>query len=200
MTADNIEMHYPDYYQHPEYYTNYGPKVQSETHAALMKMHNNPNAEVTVYRAAPPEAGNKINPGDWVTTSKAYAEQHAAQDDDPKNDWPITSTKAKASDLFSEGNEVNEWGYDPKPASASVAARKRNPNQTSMPITSPKPAQTKVDLARMALEREQAKLTKAQAGTDSHAISVAMVRTEAAQKLHERRVAEYRSKFGQEPK
>lgn len=114
VTADHLEDHYPDYYEHPEYYEHdYGPGANLETRQQLRKVKGNPDAELTVYRAAP--AGHGINKGDWVTTSRKYAQRHEqSQNPDLSKPWTIYSRKAKANELYSEGNEINEWGYSPK--------------------------------------------------------------------------------------
>lgn len=54
----------------------------------------------------------KINKGDWVTISKGYAKQHGR--DNLKNKYKIISKTVRAKDLFTDGNDINEWGYDPQ--------------------------------------------------------------------------------------
>ena len=71
--ASNFEENMPDVFEHPEWYLNLDEKYNRESLNALKKVRNNPDAELTIYRAT---IGNKINPGDWVTPSKAYAEYH----------------------------------------------------------------------------------------------------------------------------
>lgn len=108
MTASGI---FPeDFYDHPEYYATGFNEADKETFTALGKVRGNPDALVTVYRAAPP--GSPINPGDWVTLSKSYARQHAMLDDNPERDMPVHAIQVRAADLFSAG-DINEFGWDP---------------------------------------------------------------------------------------
>lgn len=50
----------------------------------------------------------KINSGDWVTTSLAYAKEHGVSN--LKNSYKILSKTVKASQLFCEG-DIFEYGY-----------------------------------------------------------------------------------------
>ena len=74
----------------------------------IQKMAGNPDAEITIYRALP-KGKNEINPRDWVTTTKEYALEHIGDDEG----YHIVSKKVKASDVFTEGNSIHEFGYDP---------------------------------------------------------------------------------------
>ena len=58
-----------DIYEHPENYSSNNKEWLQETTEQLNRAKNNPDAEVTIYRATP---GDKINEGDWVTLSKKY--------------------------------------------------------------------------------------------------------------------------------
>lgn len=53
----------------------------------------------------------KINAGDWVTISKRYAIQHGR--DNLRNSYKIISKTVPAKTLYTDGNDVNEWGYSP---------------------------------------------------------------------------------------
>lgn len=94
---------------HPEYYGS--GKIDDETLAQLKRVAADPDATVRIYRAAPPGVG-EINRGDWVTLSEAYARQHAIQDDDEANDWPIIHAEVPATLVFTDGNDLAEYGYD----------------------------------------------------------------------------------------
>lgn len=52
----------------------------------------------------------KINNGDWVTISRKYAKIHG--EDNLKNDYYIISKTVKASQLYTDGNSIYEWGYN----------------------------------------------------------------------------------------
>ena len=50
---------------------------RAESYEIIQKVRGNPEAEVTIYRAVPNEESiSTINPGDFVTISKKYAELH----------------------------------------------------------------------------------------------------------------------------
>lgn len=106
------EVAYPDIHQHPEYY-HHGGQAYDESMAAIRAARGKPDRPVTVYRAVP-HGVKDINPGDWVSTSKAYATQHGMHAHDPKQDLPVISRKVPAKHLHTDGgNDVNEWGYFP---------------------------------------------------------------------------------------
>lgn len=106
----NVDDMFPDYHQMPHVYRTYGDKrVDQESHRAMTTANGRPDADIPVYRAMPNVGG--INPGDWVTPSKAYAEQH--KESNGKPDWIVAEKTVKARHLFSEGNSIAEWGYHP---------------------------------------------------------------------------------------
>lgn len=81
------------------------------TMTQLLKARGNPDAIVRIYRALPPGL-REINNADWVTLSAAYASQHAIQDNDEANDWPIIHADVRVRTVFSDGNDLAEYGYD----------------------------------------------------------------------------------------
>ena len=99
----------PDVYEHPEWYDT---EAEPATVELVRSMRGNPDLPVMVYRAAPATVV-AINPGDWVTLEEGYARAHAVQDDDAARDWPVLSMTVRAGDLWSEGGELREFGYDP---------------------------------------------------------------------------------------
>lgn len=56
------------------------------------------------------EKSIKINNGDWVTTSKLYAKQHG--ESNLNNNYKIVTKTVKASQLYTDGNSIFEWGYN----------------------------------------------------------------------------------------
>lgn len=74
-----------------------------------------PDALISVYRAVPKESSDsvemKIHPGDWVTTTREYAVRHGQSVLNGK--YRILTKLVKASQLYSDGNSIHEWGYDP---------------------------------------------------------------------------------------
>lgn len=97
-----------DVYEHPEWYFQMNEKHSQESMKVLNKIRNNPNAEVTIYRAT---TGDKINKGDWVTLSKEYAKYHNESQFNGKGN--IVEKKVKATDIQYAGDDINEWGYFP---------------------------------------------------------------------------------------
>ena len=84
------------------------PNVDAEWFAAAFKAKGKPDAEVTVYRAVP-KGVKEINSGDWVTTSKTYADMHG--ENTVGDEYEILSKKVKAKTLSSEGYPY-EFGYN----------------------------------------------------------------------------------------
>jgi hypothetical protein len=52
-----------------------------------------------------------INPGDWVSINRQYAVDHGQAHVD---NYKILSKTVKAKELFTDGNSIHEWGYDPR--------------------------------------------------------------------------------------
>lgn len=107
----DVEKIMPDFYTHPHYY-DHGQDHLHESTSVIHKARGNPEKKVRIYRALPAEhAGKGFNPGDWVSTSKSYARDHARVNSDPKHDWPVISTTVPAKHLHTEG-DVHEWAYN----------------------------------------------------------------------------------------
>lgn len=85
----------------------YDPQVDNEWFTAVIKAKGNPEAKIDVYRAVPKGVKN-INDGDWVTTSKRYAEMHGENTLD--GDYEIIKQTVPAKTLHSEGAPY-EFGY-----------------------------------------------------------------------------------------
>lgn len=76
-------------------------------------LYNKPNNNVRVYRAVPSDlAGVGINPGDWVAITRSYAKDHGEGRFD--GDYRIISKQVQARDIFTNGDSIEEWGYDPQ--------------------------------------------------------------------------------------
>lgn len=52
-----------------------------------------------------------INPGDWVTTVKSYAKDHG--ESALRGNYNIISKNVRAKDIYTNGDSIFEWGYDP---------------------------------------------------------------------------------------
>ena len=92
------------------YYGTGNNKMDREVLATLREARGNPDHPITVYRAVPSEFKDQdINPGDWVTPSMDYAHQHGLGWDSHH----IIEKTVPAKHLWSEGNSLHEFGYDP---------------------------------------------------------------------------------------
>ena len=76
----------------------------------IQSFRNSPEKQVTIFRAAPKDAGNSLNHGDWVTLDKQYAIDHGERTLD--GNYKIISDKVPAKTLFNEGNSLYEFGLD----------------------------------------------------------------------------------------
>jgi len=54
----------------------------------------------------------QINTGDWVTISRGYAKEHGQSN--IFGPYKILQKTVKAKDLFTDGDSIHEWGYDPQ--------------------------------------------------------------------------------------
>ena len=80
---------------------------------AIQEIEQGKNPTVTIYRAVPKslKEGSERN-GDWVTLSVAYAKQHGRHA--LNCDYRIMKENVPAANLYWDGNDINEWGYDDK--------------------------------------------------------------------------------------
>lgn len=109
-----------DIYTRPEHYTGFR-QMLPETMATLRAARGNPNAMVTIYRAQ--RTGTGLNTGDWVTLSKAYAEQDLASD--PETDRggrQVNTYRVPAHTVRYAGDDLMEWGYFGSPIRSTTAA------------------------------------------------------------------------------
>ena len=97
------------------FYGNPRNSFDRQSHAAILAARGNPENEITIYRGVPKDV-DQINAGDWVTLSPDYAAMHAADGYGPNGDeaGKVISMKVKVKDVFSDGNDLNEFGYFPE--------------------------------------------------------------------------------------
>jgi len=94
-----------------QYYGTGDAKLDRETFRLLQSYRNEPDAPVTIYRAVPANVdATDINAGDWVTVNKAYADMHGQGFD---GGYKIIKKQVKAKDIYTNGDSIHEWGYDP---------------------------------------------------------------------------------------
>ncbi len=104
---------YPDDVYGPNGHSYYGSDAPEGFYKAML-FKGHPNRFLTIYRAVPKELVRpKINPGDWVTTNRAYAVEHGRSH--LNGPYKILTKTVAARDLYTEGNSLDEWGYDPQP-------------------------------------------------------------------------------------
>jgi hypothetical protein len=101
------------------YFGHGDPSMDAESIRAINLARNNPDAELTVYRAVPSNIdGDVINQGDWVTTSRSYADGHGQGP--LGGDYRVIEQKVRAGDLFTDG-DIHEWGYAPNTTAANAS-------------------------------------------------------------------------------
>lgn len=76
--------------------------------------HYGDHGHIQIYRAVP-HGVHDINEGDWVSTDPEYAHQHAANDSDPENDWPVLTAHVPGEHVWTDHNDPNEQGYHGPP-------------------------------------------------------------------------------------
>ena len=99
------------------YYGTGDSAMDAKSIAIIQGMYGNPDGEVTIYRAVPKFA-NEIRPNDWVTIVREYAELHGESGNAGGDGYKILTKKVKASELFTEGNSLHEWGWSPEDKSS----------------------------------------------------------------------------------
>jgi len=65
--------------------------------------------EIIKLQQEDPEEKLKINNGDWVAITRQYAKQHGESNLNGK--YKILSKLVKASELYTNGDSIQEWGY-----------------------------------------------------------------------------------------
>lgn len=104
-----------DYFSHPERYSQNTPhgleSVKAINEAIKAIKNGEKDVKVKVYRAVPTSVKEgKLRNGDWVTPSKKYAEMHGTNRLDGK--YRIIEDEVPANQLWWDGNDANEFGFD----------------------------------------------------------------------------------------
>ena len=104
-----------DIFVHPDKYSQGLPTSKESGKAiqtAIDDMRNGKKeVKIKVYRAVPTSVKeSKLRNGDWVTPSKEYAEMHGNNRLEGK--YRIIEDEVPAGELWWDGNDVNEWGFD----------------------------------------------------------------------------------------
>jgi lysophospholipase L1-like esterase len=114
-----------DVYEKPHFYTGYTEKAYlDETMRAIRAARGNPDALITVYRAAP-KGAKAINEGDWITLSRSYAVGHSKHPKDPTQDMKIYKARVPASSIRFAGDDLMEYGYWGTPVKTTLGMTKK---------------------------------------------------------------------------
>jgi hypothetical protein len=115
----NLSGIYPD-----DFYSSVGAKYYGDGAdyardfsivSQMQSFKGRPDRPVTIYRAVPKSVENKsaLNVGDWVTLDRQYAKEHG--EGALNGDYKIVKKTVKARDLYTNGDSIYEFGYDPQP-------------------------------------------------------------------------------------
>lgn len=107
---------YPsDFYTSPISWYSDGSRGYARAHGIAHEFRGRPNRLIKIYRALPKDISGTgrtlISPGDWVTISRSYAKDHG--ESALRGEYKIVSKEVHAADIYTEGNSLSEWGYDP---------------------------------------------------------------------------------------
>lgn len=106
----------PDDFFEQDFYHS-GNKAADETLAALNEVFDeirggNEDATITVYRSVPLDVkGDNLENSDWVSPSRTYAVNHG-EARFGEGEYRLIEEEVKASDLFWDHNQIEEWGKD----------------------------------------------------------------------------------------
>lgn len=93
------------------YYYGEGREYDRKSISVIKSARNNPDKMIKIYRAVPTTVKDtRMRNGDWVAITKEYAEEHGGRVLD--NDFRIIENTVPAKYLYSNGDSINEWGYD----------------------------------------------------------------------------------------
>lgn len=104
----------------PDFYSMHGLKYYGDVdnpgiYHLVCNFRNKPNARLVIYRSIPANLEGKIriNIGDWVSLTKQYVVAHGKAEF--KGKFKILTKTVSARDVFTSGDSLEEWGYDPQP-------------------------------------------------------------------------------------
>lgn len=119
LSLEDISLGYTmqpdDIFDHPERYMQ-SDSTSKEAARAIKATLNalkkgNKDAKIKVFRAVPLSVKEgRLRNGDWVTPSRAYADMHGNHR--LEGEYRVIEEEVPAKDLWWDGNDVREWGYD----------------------------------------------------------------------------------------
>lgn len=133
-SLDAMDRTYPDDIYSANgarYYGDGNAAMDAQIHQIIRSVRGKPDAMVLVYRSVPKGVNAQIRPGDWVTPLKSYAVMHGRR---WEQGHTILTAKVKASELFTEGNSMFEFGWSP-PSSQTFGAEGRAPGFTNLDVS-----------------------------------------------------------------
>lgn len=92
------------------YYGHGDPSIDNFSISVIQVAKEKPDMPIKIYRAVPINV-NDINIGDWVTINKKYASQHGKST--LNNEYKIITKTVPAKTLYTNGDSIHEWGYNP---------------------------------------------------------------------------------------
>jgi hypothetical protein len=108
VSLDRLDQMFPDVYTRPR---DYAFDLEDEQMIPIiMRTRNAPDMEVPIYRAVPSYVSD-IESGNWITPNLEYARGHALGVMQGREPWSIIEGRAPVSQLLSEGNSIQEFGY-----------------------------------------------------------------------------------------
>ena len=115
----------------------------------LKKVRGNPDADVVIYRAISPNADPAVHVGDWVTPSETYAREHGIGNvgHDGETGYILLKTTVKAGQLWTNGDSLQEWGYDPR--TDEVGATDQQPDKAGVQTEEVKLSADDEDLVKL---------------------------------------------------
>lgn len=119
LSLEDISLGYTlqpdDIFDHPERYMQ-SDSTSKEAARAIKATLNalkkgNKDVKIKVFRAVPLSVKEgRLRNGDWVTPSRAYADMHGNHR--LEGEYRVIEEEVPAKDLWWDGNDVREWGYD----------------------------------------------------------------------------------------
>jgi len=150
VSLDRLDEMFPGVYQRPR---DYAFDIEDEQMIPIiMSTRGNPEAMVPIYRAVPSYVSD-IETGNWITPNLDYARGHAMHVMQDRVPWSIIEGRAPASQLLSEGNSIQEFGYAGAPilgAARRMAQRGvgRVPNEALLTAASAGDERALMEVAR----------------------------------------------------
>ena len=78
---------------------------------ALSAIDEGKHPTVTIYRAVPKSLKEgRVRNGDWISLSESYVKTHGEHT--LNGDYNIMKEEVPAENIYWDGNDINEWGYD----------------------------------------------------------------------------------------